>query len=103
MSGRKANNVNFITQNRIKPGTRYWAFPVNINKPRGPQLVLTESSLRRMINQNSGWYKNVPIRNINKNEVLFKHPIMRNRNVLANNLRQYIQPYYKVKTPVNSR
>lgn len=105
MKVRRPNNVNFVSTTPIRPGKRYWAFPVNINNPNrnAPQLIVTEHSLRQLMRHDPNgigrMYAQVPIHQIDPREILFRHPIQRNRNVTKANLREYIAPLYVVKSP----
>ena len=105
MKIRRPNNVNFVSTMPIRPGKRYWAFPANINNPNrnAPQLIVTEYSLRQLMRHDPNgigrMYAQVPIHRIDPGEILFRHPIQRNRNVTKANLREYIAPLYMVKSP----
>jgi hypothetical protein len=102
MKIRYTNQVNFITQKRIRPGKRYWAFPGRVNSPTRLRLIpVTEESLRKLMRYSIGrrMYGSVPIRRIHPDDVVFRHPFERNRNVLRKNLQEYIQPLYRVKSP----
>ena len=102
---RDTNNANFITFDPIKPGKRYWTMPININKngENDPRYVLLETTIRSLMradrHRTNRVYGQISLAQIPRNEVLFKHPIMRNRNVTRGNLREYIKPLYRVKTP----
>jgi hypothetical protein len=91
----------------IGPGKRYWTFPVNLNNPTGRQMVVTEHSVRQLMrhdpNRTGRFYGQTSIHRINKNNILFRHPIQRNRNVAKRYLREYINPVFRVRTPVQTR
>lgn len=105
---RDTNNENFITFDPIKPGKRYWTMPININKngENDPRYVLLETTIRSLMRADASRtnrvYGQISLARIPRNNVLFKHPIMRNRNVTRRNLREYIKPLYRVKTPRRS-
>ena len=100
---RPANGPNFVTTMAIGPGKRYWAFPINLNNPNGRQLVVTEHSLRQLMrhdpNRTGRLYGHTSIHRIHGNNILFRHPIQRNRNVAKGYLREYINPVYRVRMP----
>ena len=104
---RPANGPNFVTSNEIGRGKRYWSFPVNLNTPTGRQMVVTEHSLRQLMrhdpHRTGRLYAQTSIHRINKNNILFRHPIQRNRNVAKRYLREYITPMYMVRSPVQLR
>jgi hypothetical protein len=104
---RPANGPNFVTTNLIGRGKRYWAFPANLNNPTGRQLVVTEHTLRQLMrhdpNRTGRLYGQMSIHSINKNNVLFRHPFQRDRNVAKRYLREYINPMYRIRSPVQPR